>query len=289
MTRARVRPVVLFARHGLRLPLLFLWVLVGIPIAIRAACVTGSPARRVRLRARLTRLWMRGLLLVLGVRVRACGAESLPRPALLAANHLSWLDILVLSACTGSTFVSKAEVARWPLLGWFAQVGGTVFVRRGDGESALEVRRAMADHLRQGARLVFFPEGTTGDGHAIRRFRPRLFASALEAGVPVCPVVLHYRERTGVGCSPEVAFVGEETIVANLLRLLARPGFDAEVVVGPALGTGLGGEPRTLAHEAEAFVRQTYETLASRTAPLPAAREAEAETPAIGLGELHRS
>ncbi len=248
-------------RPLLRVPPLLVWAVMGAPLSLRAATVRGTPEHRNRVRARITRIWMRGLLLILGIRVRTRGVETLPAGALLAANHLSWLDILVLSAATGSTFVSKAEVASWPVLGAFARAGGTVFVRRGDGRSAVLVREAMAAHLRAGGRLVFFPEGTTGDGRAIRHFRPRLFAAALEAGVPVSAVALHYRTRGGESCVSEIAFVGEETIVANLFKLLARPRLDAEVVVGPAHRPTSGEDPRALAAAAEAFVRAAYSRL----------------------------
>lgn len=286
MSKGTVGFAVLFARHLVRVPGLIGWIVVGIPLALLAALAPGSPARRLRLRARLTRIWMRGLLVVLGVHTRVRGLEGLPRPVLLTANHLSWLDILVLSAVTGSIFVSKAEVANWPLLGWFARAGGTVFVRRGDGDSAREVHRTMTAHLRAGARLVFFPEGTTGDGSTIRRFRPRLFESSLETGVPVCPVTLHYRERTGRSCSETVAFVGDETIVANLLRLLARPRFDAEVVLGPVLETDGLRDTRSLAQAAERVVRTTYDRLHGDTKPLA---DWPVDQPVPDFGELRGS
>jgi 1-acyl-sn-glycerol-3-phosphate acyltransferase len=256
-------------RYLVRVPLLLLWGLVGTLLSARAACVMGAPARRNRVRARITRVWMRGLLLILGVRVRARGVENLPPASLLAANHLSWLDILVLSAATECTFVSKVEVASWPILGAFARAGGTVFIRRGDGRSAGVVRDAMARHLRAGGRLAFFPEGTTGDGHAIRRFRPRLFAAAADAYVPVCPVALHYRERSGESCTAEVAFVGEETIAANLVKLLARPRFDAEVVVGRPVAVPPDADLRALAATCESFVRSVYERLLETGSALP--------------------
>ncbi len=282
MSRRHVGPAVLVVRHLVRVPLLLLWVVAGALFSARAACVRGTPIRRHRVRARVTRTWMRGLLIILGVRVRAQGVETLPPTVLLAANHLSWLDILVLAAATESTFVSKAEVASWPVLGPFARAGGTVFVRRGDGRSALQVRAAMARHLRIGGRLAFFPEGTTGDGRAIRHFRPRLFAAAVDASVPVCPVALHYRDRDGESCVTEVTFVGEETIVANLLRLLARPRFDAEVVVGPVLRPLPEQDLRELAAACETFVRSVYTPL---TAPGPAP-VGEATAPASDFKEV---
>jgi 1-acyl-sn-glycerol-3-phosphate acyltransferase len=281
-TRRHVGPAAVVLRQLVRVPLLLLWVVVGVFLSLRAATVRGEPARRNRVRARITRVWMRGLLRILGIRVRSYGVDALPSTVLLAANHLSWLDILVLSASAESTFVSKAEVASWPVLGPFARAGGTVFVRRGDGRSALEVRAAMAHHLRDGGRLAFFPEGTTGDGRAIRHFRPRLFAAAADASVPVCPVALHYRERSGESCSAEVAFVGEETIVVNLLKLLARPRFDAEVLVGLARRVSPEDDLREIAAGCETFVRTAYTRL---RAPGPVPLE-ETALAAAGLKEI---
>src|SRR5690606_5405027 len=118
----------------------------------------------------VARHWFRAVLFALGVHRHVRGQPA-PGPVLVAANHISWLDIVVLGAEVGAGFVSKSEVAGWPLLGWLARQGGTLFIHRGRHDSAERIAHDMTHRLLQGRRLLFFPEGTTSDGGHVMRFR----------------------------------------------------------------------------------------------------------------------
>src|SRR5690606_21575452 len=107
----------------------------------------------------VARHWFRLVLLVMGVRRRVFGAPA-PGPVLVASNHVSWLDIVVLGSHIGSCFVSKSEVAAWPLVGWLARQGGTLFIHRGRHDSAERIAHDMTARLLRGHRVLFFPEGT---------------------------------------------------------------------------------------------------------------------------------
>ena len=190
--------------------------------------------------------WLRRASAILGLKVLVQGA-AVEGPALLLANHISWLDILVLAHCTEASFVAKAEISGWPLLGWFAEVGGTEFIRRGSLESYRRLHGRLTRRLGAGETLIVFPEGTSGDLVKPARYRPRLLQAAVEAGVPVQPVALFY------GAAPEllrrVAFVGDDAFLTHLWRLLGEEPVLAELSFLPPLST-VAGDIRLLADEA---------------------------------------
>jgi 1-acyl-sn-glycerol-3-phosphate acyltransferase len=170
--------------------------------------------------------WHGRLCRVLGLRVQVSGTVA--NHCLLVANHISWLDIPVLGAQGELGFLSKAEVRGWPLVGWMSAVAGTLFIERGANQAAT-VSDQLASAIASGRTLVIFPEGTTSDGREVRRFHPRLFAAARQPGLRVQPVALAYRRGADLAPDLTVPFVGEETLAANLWRVLRHPGLVAEV------------------------------------------------------------
>lgn len=185
--------------------------------------------------------WLQRGVEILGVTVIGRG-EAYAGPALFVANHISWLDILVLATQTDAGFVAKAEVADWPVFGWFAEVGGTEFVRRGSHGDAKRVLGRMVARLKAGERLTLFPEGTSTGSLIPLRFRPRLIQAAVDAGVPVQPVAVYY------GARPEVAFIGDDSFLSHLWRLLGAEPVLAEVGFLPELSS-VSGDCRLLADE----------------------------------------
>jgi 1-acyl-sn-glycerol-3-phosphate acyltransferase len=182
------------------------------------------PRALSRARSRLTRWWMRGLLRAIGVRVH-CKGRAHPAPVLFVANHISWLDIPCLLACTDGLFVAKHEVARWPLIGALARQIGTLFLERGQG--AAKTVQHMISALARGERLVLFPEGTSTDGREVRPFHARLYQAATDSRVPVQAIALSYPFTSGP--HPRVPFVGDDNFVSHLWRLLGEAGIDARV------------------------------------------------------------
>lgn len=177
------------------------------------------------LRQRLTRWFLARLGGALPFRVRVTG-EMPEQPMLWVANHVSWTDIPLLGALQPISFLSKAEVRTWPLAGWLAHKAGTLFIRRGSGDSNL-VGQQLTRHLQQGRHLLIFPEGTTTDGQALRTFHGRLLASAIDSGVAVQPVAIRYL-RDGQLC-PVSPFIGDDDMLSHLLRLLASPACEVEI------------------------------------------------------------
>lgn len=141
-----------------------------------------------------TARFLAGIGLLLGLRTRERG-RPLAGPALLVANHISWLDILAIGGRSEVCFVAKADIANWPIVGWLAKVGGVIFVdrtRRSDTRAQADV---VTQALKDGKAVVLFPEGGTGNGITIEPFRPALFAAAVEAGCRVQPTAVDYGSR----------------------------------------------------------------------------------------------
>lgn len=184
------------------------------------------------LRDRAHRWWARGMLAIFGVRLRVRG--KIPSGAfLLVANHISWLDIVLIHAACPVHLVAKDEIRTWPLIGRLAAVGGTVFIRRGTDQSRRRSGRRMAALLLRGRRVGIFPEGAIRAERGVERFHPRLFAAAIRARVPVLPVAIRY-DRAG-DVHDERVFAPGQHFPGNLFRLLIRPPCIGRVAIGPAL------------------------------------------------------
>ncbi|HBZ95330.1 MULTISPECIES: lysophospholipid acyltransferase family protein [unclassified Pseudomonas] len=214
----------------LRLSLRLLHLALVIAFGTLLAAIVSLCERVVRhdlmpLRQRLTRWFLARLGGALPFRVRVEG-ELPTQPMLWVANHVSWTDIPLLGALQPLSFLSKAEVRAWPLAGWLAHKGGTLFIRRGAGDSG-QVGQQLSRHLQQGHHLLIFPEGTTTDGLALRTFHGRLLSSAIDSGVALQPVAIRYL-RDGQPC-PVAPFVGDDDMLSHLLRLLSSSACEVEI------------------------------------------------------------
>jgi 1-acyl-sn-glycerol-3-phosphate acyltransferase len=176
--------------------------------------------------------WALRMLRVLGIPLQVEGQPPERGPLLLVANHLSWLDILVLHAARHCRFVSKSEVRHWPLIGMLASGGGTLFIEREKRRDAMRVVHHMAESLRAGEIVAIFPEGTTGDGTVLLPFHANLVQAAVSTDAPVQPVALRYIDAASGQDSPGPLYLGDETLVGSLWRTLAGPPFVAQVRFG---------------------------------------------------------
>lgn len=153
-----------------------------------------------------------------GVRVAVVG-EPRRRDVLFVANHVSWIDILLLAGETGSAFVAKADMAPWPVLGWMATLNNSVYVARDQRLDVGAQASAMKAALETRQPLTLFPEGTTADGRGLLPFRSSLLAAVAPPphGIAIQPVAIDYGQE-----APEIAWVEDESVGVNALRLMAR-------------------------------------------------------------------
>ena len=209
----------------------------------------------------LKRMGFRVALAIVGLRWQA---EGRPLAGLGAqvSNHTSWLDIFVLNAACRLTFVSKAEVRSWPLLGWMAAISGTVFITRRRGDAAAQ-QALLRRRLAAGDTLAFFPEGTSTDGRRVLPFKSTLFAVFVDPGLEgaaIQPVTLAYVAPEGERADL-YGWWGDMTLMAHLVEVLAAPR-RGEVAVLYHPPIPLRGRPdrKALARRAEAAVREGLES-----------------------------
>jgi 1-acyl-sn-glycerol-3-phosphate acyltransferase len=200
-----------------------------------------------------------------GVRVRVVGTP-LTRNVLFLANHVSWLDIMILAGTSGAAFVAKAEVGRWPVIGWLAGLNNTVYVERSDRKNVRGQADALRTALVSGQPVALFPEGTTEGGHRVLPFRAALLASLFPPleGIEVQPVAIDYG-----GAADDIAWVGEEPGGSNVRRVLSRRGtMDVTVSFLAPLDPVAAGDRKVLAAAAQAEVEDALAASAPSAAPL---------------------
>jgi len=185
------------------------------------------PARHARVQD-----WARKMLVVLGVGLQVRGEPPAHGPVLLVANHVSWLDILVVHAARHCRFVSKSEVRHWPLIGTLATGAGTLYIERQSRRDALRVVHQMAASLKAGDVLAVFPEGTTSDGIDLLPFHGNLIQAAVSANVPAQPVALEFIDTATGRPSLTPCYVGDDTLVGSLWRTVSGAPITAVVSFG---------------------------------------------------------
>jgi 1-acyl-sn-glycerol-3-phosphate acyltransferase len=183
-------------------------------------------------RARWLQSCAQATLRVIGVRVSTFGAPT--DQSLIVANHVSYLDIVVLAATTPVVFIAKREVRSWPVFGWFALLAGTRFIDREKRGDVSRVVAELAPILAAGVSIVLFPEGTSTDGSSVKAFKTSLFEPAVQQGWRVTPAALSYSVPLGYSAKREVCWWGDMTLPPHLLNLLGLPRIDASVAWGSA-------------------------------------------------------
>lgn len=177
-------------------------------------------------------VWALEMLAQLAIKLVVHGQPPLVGPVLLVANHISWLDIIVMHAARHCRFISKADIKHWPVVGTLATAAGTLYIERASRRDAMRVVHQMAEHLQHGDVLAIFPEGTTGDGVRLLPFHANLFQAAIAAGTPVQPVALRFIDGRNGTPSLAPCYIGEDTLLDSLWRTLCADNLVAEVRFG---------------------------------------------------------
>lgn len=210
------------------------------------------PRASPRARRRLVRWWSARLLHVLGIRVRASGPAPREREAaMIAANHITWVDIFVVLSVRPSRFIAKSEIRDWPIAGWIAARSGTLFIRRERRRDTARINGEVHEALSQGDCVGLFPEGTTTEGDRLLRFHTSLFEPAIANAATIHPAAIRYEHADGSPCravayADDTAFLESFGRVIGLRDVVAHLGF-AEPIQ-PAAGLDRRAAAR-LAHE----------------------------------------
>jgi 1-acyl-sn-glycerol-3-phosphate acyltransferase len=205
------------------------------------------------------RFYHRNLCRIIGLKLRVIGTPHGQPRTLYVSNHSSWLDIIVLGGTLNARFVSKAEVAGWPLIGWIAKLGRTVFVSRSRGRTGNEAQDMRA-RMEEGHSLILFPEGTTSDGTRVLPFRSTFFAIAGSASA-VQPITVVYDRLGGLPLGrrdrPLFAWYGDMETGSHAWRLLRRTGTRVTVVLHEAMPPDAMPDRKALAAQVGRTVTET--------------------------------
>ena len=223
------------------------WVALDFIVGLWLVGKSASTAARTAWLQRSSRRLLRS------VRVTARYRGPPPQRGILIANHLSYLDVLVLGQAQPLLFVAKNDVRNWPFLGWLTACAGTLYIQRESKTDVLRLAEQFGPLIEQGNIIVIFPEGTSSDGLQVLPFRSALLEPAAANGWPVTPAWIGYRLEDG-SVAAEVAYWGDMTFGPHLLNLLSKKRIEAFVAYGPAVAQGL--DRKTMARELHAQVCQ---------------------------------
>lgn len=192
--------------------------------------------------------WALQLLALWGIHLKVLGQAVSSGPALIVANHISWLDISVIHAARHCRFVSKSDIRDWPLVGTLATGAGTLYIERTSRKDALRMVKDMADAMKNGDVVAVFPEGTTSDGRDLLPFHANLIQSAIQAGAPVQPMSIQFVDDRSGEPSFAPCYIGDDTLLGSIWRTLTAPCITAVVHFGE-LQLAQGRDRRAWAHD----------------------------------------
>jgi 1-acyl-sn-glycerol-3-phosphate acyltransferase len=246
--------------HG-RLALLAIWRLARVWVhVLKAYCLSYTVWPRLDEQGwhNENMRWSGQLLRILGIELKVSG-KARPGAKLVVSNHVSWLDIVAINSVVPSRFVSKAEVADWPVIGRLVTIAGTLYLVRERRRDAMRVLGLMSKALREGHTVAVFPEGTTGSGQGVMHFHGNLLQAAIDAQVPIQPVVLRYSDPQHA-VSPKAAYIGDTTLMQSLWWVVSARGLRVHATILP-LQSVLHADRRALAQLLEEQIAGTLNVI----------------------------
>ena len=220
----------------------------------------------LKIRRRLPRLWHRVACYALGLKVRVHGTLEPKRPVLLASNHVSWKDIMVLGSVADVVYIAKAEVRGWPVFGLLARLQATIFVEREQRQKVGDQADEIARRLTDGEIVVLFPEGTTSDGNRLLEIKTSLFGAAASAVphapggvVHIQPVSIAYTGVHGMAMGrfhrPLAAWPGDIELLPHLLGVAREGAVDVDVDFGERVNYTKASNRKRVSRDVEARIR----------------------------------
>jgi 1-acyl-sn-glycerol-3-phosphate acyltransferase len=241
-------------RAALILAVFVLMTLPGLPLQQVLIWTSTKAARR------FPYIYHRAVTRLLGIRLRIRGTPVKDRACLIAVNHVSWLDIPILSAVVPLSFIAKREVASWPFFGTLARLQRSVFVDRERRQTTVAVRDELTARLAEQDTLVLFAEGTSSDGIRVLPFKSAFFAAAEAPGVVVQPMTLAYRGHWGTPMTrrkrPFYAWYGDMDMGLHLWEALASGPIEVDIICHDPIAMSEAGSRKALARLAEDAVRR---------------------------------
>ncbi|MEP7206875.1 MAG: lysophospholipid acyltransferase family protein [Casimicrobiaceae bacterium] len=220
-------------------------------------------------RQRLVQAWSARLLDIFSLDLRVAGelTSRRERGLMIAANHVSWLDIFVINAVAPARFIAKHELAHWPVAGRLISGVGTLYIDRMSRRHLHEANAVVGASLAAGDTVAMFPEGRIGDGSDVLHFHGSLLQPVVAQGAPLQPMAICYRSRDGRGTSAPVWLDGL-SFLGSVWRVTSLQTTRVDVTILAALA-GEGGQRRALAQAAETSIRQAVSALPGGSGPGP--------------------
>jgi len=184
-----------------------------------------------RQQEKIIQFWCKRLLSIFEIKVEVQGLNSFlynQKQYLMVANHISWMDIIVIQSIKPSIFVAKSDVASWPLFGWVAQMTGTIFIKR---EKVSDIKKALKKMKRRLIKrsVCIFPEGTSTNGRYLLPFKSNLFQSSIDTNKSILPLCLRYKQKGTY--SDKVAFIDDMSLVDSIIKIKKEIDISVEVEV----------------------------------------------------------
>jgi lyso-ornithine lipid O-acyltransferase len=235
----------------LHISLLFVSGLIIAGIIFPILAVLHKPVLVKHKRDALKLAWLKWFSSILGLQVKPVG-KPFDHPCLVVSNHISWLDIIVLGCFKPAHFVAKSDILAWPVIGYLAKQGGTVFIRRGNKQQTLLMAETLAWLLKQNSTVILFPEGTTTAGEEVLTFHTSLFQSAVLTKSTIQPVAINY-----LGKARAVApFIGDDDFVSHLIKILMLEKIEVRIDFHRPISAA-GKDRQSVSNEARAMISES--------------------------------
>jgi len=184
-----------------------------------------------RQQEKMIQFWCKRLLSIFEIKVQVQGLNNFlsnQKQYLMVANHISWIDIIVIQSVKPSIFVAKSDVASWPLFGWVAQMTGTIFIKR---EKVSDIKKALKKMKRRLMKrsVCIFPEGTSTNGRYLLPFKSNLFQASIDTNKSILPLCLRYKQKSVYSDKP--AFVDDMSLVDSIMKIKNENDISVEVDV----------------------------------------------------------
>ena len=202
------------------------------------------------------RLWFKKILKIIGVKTTIKGKIKSGN-YLIISNHSSWLDIIILGSTFKTTFLSKIEVSRWPVIGKITTAVDMLFINRGAKDAALLAVNGISKFILNNRNVTIFPEGTSSGGKDLLKFKPRLFASCIDTNSPIQCVIIRYPYKEK-NIHPSVPFVRGDSLFLNILKVLFQDNITAEITISDFVYTN-NKDRRSIANECYEIIKKDLE------------------------------
>lgn len=202
------------------------------------------------------RLWFEKILKIIGVKTIIKG-QIKSGNYLIISNHSSWLDIIILGSTFKTTFLSKIEVSRWPVIGKITTAVDMLFINRGAKDAASLAVNGISKFILNNRNVTIFPEGTSSGGKDLLKFKPRLFASCIDTNSPIQCVIIRYPYKEK-NIHPSVPFVRGDSLFLNILKVLFQDDISAEITISDFVYTN-NKDRRSIANECYEIIKKDLE------------------------------